>query len=85
MTSLLGHRLYIGVAINGVRHTESAIRMFIPLIAEEFFVTIDYSRIEGGGEAVNTVIVKKRIKDEVYKGENKIFKYRAITRDNCIK
>ena len=54
-------------------------------MAEEFFITINYSRVEGGGEAVNVVAVRKRIKDKVHKKEDKAFKCRAITRDNHIK
>ena len=52
---------------------------------EEFFVTINYSYVKGGGKAVNIIAVKKKIKDKIYKEENKAFKYRAITRDNYIK
>ena len=81
-TSPSGNRSYIGAALNGVRHTGSATRMFTPPMAEEFFVTIDYSRVEGGGEAVDAVAVRKRIEDEIHKGEDKTFKCRAITRDN---
>ena len=59
--------------------------MFTPLIVKEFFITINYSRVEGGGEAVDVIAVRKRIKDEIHKGENKVFKCRAIIRDNRIK
>ena len=59
--------------------------MFTPLIVEKFFITINYSRVEGGGETVDVVTVRKRIKDKVYKGEDKAFKYRTIIRDNRIK
>ena len=54
-------------------------------MAKKFFTIINYSRVEGGGEAVDVITVRKRIKDEIHKGEDKAFKYRAITRDNCIK
>ena len=54
-------------------------------MAEKLFITINYSRVEGGGEAVNVVAVRKRIQDKVYKREDKAFKCRAITRDNRIK
>ena len=59
--------------------------MFTPPMAEEFCVTIDYGGIVGGEEAIDAVAVRKRIEDEVQKGEDKTFKCRAITRDNRTK
>ena len=84
-TSPSEQRSYIGAALNGVKHTGPATRMFTPPLAEEFFVTIDYSRTEGGEEAIDAVAVRKRIEDEVHKGEDKAFKCRAITRENRTK
>ena len=84
-TSSSGHRSYIGAALNGVRHTGPGTRVPTPPMAEEFFVTIDYSRTEGREEAIDVVAVRKRIEDEVHNGEDKAFKCRAITRDHRTK
>ena len=54
-------------------------------IIKKFFITIDYSCTEGGEEAINTITVRKRIKNKIHKKADKAFKYRVITRDNRIK
>ena len=59
--------------------------MLTPPIAKEFFITIDYGCTKGEGEAIDAVAVRKRIEDEIHKGEDMAFKCRAIARDNRTK
>ena len=54
-TSPSGHRSYIGAVLNGASHTGPATRVLTPPMAEELFVTIDYSPAEGGEEAIDAV------------------------------
>ena len=57
--SPLGHRSYIEAALIGARHTGPATNMCTSPIAEEFIVTIDYSRRDGGEEAIDAVATRK--------------------------
>ena len=49
--------------------------------AEEFFCTIDFGHAEGGEDAADAISVRRKIEEEVQKGENKIFKCIAVTKN----
>ena len=54
---------------------------FIAPRAEEFFYTINISRVEEGEKAADAVTVREKIKEEVQKGENKEFRCKAVIKD----
>ena len=54
---------------------------FVVLRAEEFFCTINFSRVKKGEKAADAVIIREKIEKEVQKGENKEFCYKAVTKD----
>ena len=51
------------------------------LRAEEFFCTIDFGYAEGGEGAADAISVRRKIEEEVQKGENKTFKCIAVTKN----
>ena len=76
-----GHRSYAEAALRGAANTRLATAPFTAPRAEEFFCTIDFSRVEEGEKAVDAVAVREKIEKEVQKGENKEFRCRAVTKD----
>ena len=72
---------YAGVAARGGAPPPTGpVPSFHPPRAEELFCTIDFSRAEGGEEAADAVSVRRKIEEEVRKGEDKTFKCRAVTK-----
>ena len=53
--------------------------------AEQFFYTIDFSRVEGDEDAAEPVSVRRKMEEEIQKGENKAFKCRAVIKGHRIK
>ena len=68
-----GHRSYAGAALHEAMNAGLTTIPFLTPRAEEFFCTINFSRVEGGEEAADAVAVREKIKEEVQKGENKEF------------
>ena len=48
---------------------------------DELFYTINFNRAEGGKETVNIPALRDKIEKEIWKGENKNFRCRGITRN----
>ena len=85
-TSLQGWMSYADAIARGTRMTtlgHSAVPMAPQ--AEQFFCTIDFSRVEGNEDAAEPVSVRRNIEEEIRKGENKAFKCRAIVKDHRTK
>ena len=56
----------------------------IPFIAprvEDFFCTINFSRVKEGEKAADAVTVREKIEEKVQKGENKEFRCKAVIKD----
>ena len=64
LTPQQGQRSYAEAALQGSRVIKSA-ALPVALRAEELFYIINFSRVEGGEEAADTTIIRKRIKEEV--------------------
>ena len=79
--SLQGHRSYAGAALRGAVNAGLTTIPFTAPRAEEFFCTIDFSRVEEGDEAADVVAVREKIEEEVQKGGNKEFRCKAVIKD----
>ena len=81
-----GDSSYLSAAMRGARATNSGeppIRpSLLPLRSEELFCTIDFSRAEGGENAVNIPELREKIDKEIQQSVETSFKCRAITRDH---
>ena len=82
-----GDSSYLSAAMRGARATNSEgppIRpSLLPPRSEELFCTINFSRAEGGENAVNMPELREKIDKEIQQSVETPFKYRVITRDYC--
>ena len=85
-TSPQGWMSYADAISRGTRITTPG-HTAVPIApqAEQFFCTIDFSRVEGDEDAAEPANVRRKIEEENQKGENKTFKCKAVIKDHRIK
>ena len=75
-------RSFASVAVHAQHTNISASQVrFFPPRADNFFCTVDLSRVEGGDHTKDLASLRKNVEIEIRKGDDKSFLCRAITRD----